>query len=276
MPEGDTLFRTARALHRALSGRPVTAFRSTFAPLIAFDDNAPLAGRTVEKVESRGKWLMIHLSSDAILLTHLLMTGSWHIYRPGERWQEPRWKMRILLENAELLAVGFNIPVAEMHTTSSLARHPRIPAAATDVLRPAFDPAAAAARIAAHPTEAIADVLLHQEVLAGVGNIFKSETCFVAEVSPFARVDSLAPATIARVVSVAERLLRANILEDSGQQIVTYPGATRRTTHREQPGASLWVYGRTGQPCRRCGAPIRSTPQGPQVRTTYWCPQCQL
>ena len=275
MPEGDTLFRTARALDRALAGRAVTAFRSTFAQLVAFDDNQPLAGRTVERVESRGKWLMIHFSGDAILLTHLLMTGSWHIYRHGERWQQPRSKMRLLIENPDLLAVGFNIPVAEMHTAATLARHPRIPPAAADLLRPDFDASAAAARIAAHPDEAIADVLLHQEVLAGVGNIFKSETCFVAGINPFARVSSLSPETISRIVATAQRLLRANILEDSGSQIATYPNRTRRTTRRQQPGASLWVYGRTGEPCRRCGTPIQSAPQGPEVRTTYWCPMCQ-
>jgi endonuclease-8 len=251
MPEGDTLFRTARALDRAL------------------------AGRTVERAVSRGKWLFLSFSGDAILVTHMLMRGSWHIYRPGEPWQLPATEMRIAIETAEINAIAFNVPVAEMHTAASLARRAGIPPASADLLSPEFDPAAAAVRIASHPGESIADVLLHQNVLAGVGNIFKSETCFVAGVSPFACVSSLSAETIARVVATAQRLLRANILEDSGGQIVTYPNRMRRTTRRTQPGVSLWVYSRTGEPCRRCGTPIRSAPQGPQVRTTYWCPQCQ-
>jgi endonuclease-8 len=275
MPEGDTLYRTARALDRALVGRAVTAFRSAYAPLVAFDDNAPLAGRTVERAASRGKWLFLYFSGDAILVTHMLMRGSWHIYRPGEPWQLPAREMRIAIETAEIDAIAFNVPVAEMHTASSLARRAGIPPAAADVLGPEFDPISAAVRIVAHRDEEIGDVLLHQHVLAGVGNVFKSETCFVAGVSPFARVSTLSAETIAHIVATAQRLLRANILEDSCGQIVTYPSRMRRTTRRTQPGASLWVYGRTGEPCRHCGTPIRSAPQGPQVRTTYWCPQCQ-
>jgi endonuclease-8 len=275
MPEGDTLYRTARALHRALAGRTVTGFRTVLAPLAAFDDQSPLAGRTVQQVSSRGKWLFLEFSGDAILLTHMLMTGSWHIYRPGERWQEPRSKMRIAVETADVHAIAFNVPVAEFHTAASLARRAGIPPAMADVLSPEFDPVAAAARLAKHADKEIANVLLDQSVLAGVGNIFKSETLFVAGVSPFARVSALAPADLARIVSTACQLLRANILEDHGGQIATYPNRTRRTTRQSQPGSSLWVYSRTGQPCRRCGAPIRSISQGPQLRTTYWCSECQ-
>src|SRR5664279_1217277 len=125
MPEGDTIFRTARALGRALAGKPITGFRSTFPLLTRFDDDTPLAGQIVESVESRGKWLLIHFSGGGTLATHLLMNGSWHIYRPGERWQQPRVNMRIVIENSEYIAVGFRVPVAEMHTAQSLARQTR-------------------------------------------------------------------------------------------------------------------------------------------------------
>src|ERR1700689_2626518 len=107
MPEGDTIFRTARALGRALAGKPVTGFRSTYPLLTRFNDDTPLAGQTVNEVVSRGKWLLIHFSGGGTLATHMLMSGSWHIYRPGERWQKPAIHMRIVLENAQYLAVGF-------------------------------------------------------------------------------------------------------------------------------------------------------------------------
>lgn len=275
MPEGDTLFRTARALGRALIGHPITGFRSTNPLLTRFDDDSPLVGQTVDRVESRGKWLLIHFSGGATLITHLLMNGSWHIYRPGERWQQPRGNMRILIENREYLAVGFKVPVAEMHTAESLARDRRIPPPAVDVLSPDFDTDAAIQRLLACANEEIADVLLHQEVLAGVGNVFKSEVCFVTDINPFRRVADLDPAAPAALIAAARKLLRANILEDSGDAIVTYGGRRRRTTHASDPGASLWVYGRAGQPCRRCGQPIRMRKQGPDARVTFWCPCCQ-
>src|SRR5271165_6102592 len=112
MPEGDTIFRAARALNLALQGKRVTRFESAYAPLASVNDQAPIAGRTVEQVESRGKWLLIHFSGDMILVTHMLMSGSWHIYRVGERWKRARSHMRIVLGTADFLAVAFNVPVA--------------------------------------------------------------------------------------------------------------------------------------------------------------------
>ncbi|HVC46573.1 MAG TPA: DNA-formamidopyrimidine glycosylase family protein [Terracidiphilus sp.] len=275
MPEGDTLFRTARALGRALSGKPITGFRSTFPRLARYHDDTPLTGQLVREVESRGKWLLIHFSSGATLATHLLMSGSWHIYRPGERWQKPASHMRIVLENVDFQAIGFRVPVAHMHTAQSLARELRIPAPALDLLSPDFDGEAASARIALNAEREIADVLLDQHLLAGVGNEFKSEICFVCAVSPFARVASLSAAHIAALVAASQRLLRANVLEDSGDTLVTYRGLHRRTTRASSPQESVWVYGRAGQPCRRCGAYIERRAQGPEARVTFWCPLCQ-
>jgi endonuclease-8 len=275
MPEGDTIFRTARALGRALVGKPITGFRSTYPKLTRFDDDTPLAGQRVEQVESRGKWLLIHFSGGGTLATHMLMSGSWHIYRPGERWQQPRVNMRIVIENSEYIAVGFRVPVAEMHTALSLSRNSRIPRPAMDVLSPEFDAVAAARRMVAYGSEEIADVLLHQGVMAGVGNVFKSEICFVTGVNPFCKVAALDEEKVAALISAAQRLVKANVLEDSGDSIVTYGGRKRRTTHESDPGESLWVYGRKGEPCRRCGEPVRMRLQGPDARVTFWCPRCQ-
>jgi len=275
MPEGDTIFRTARSLSRALVGKPVTVFRSTYPLLTRFNDDTPIPGQLIERIEARGKWLLIRFSGGGILVTHMLMSGSWHIYRHGERWQQPRFNMRIVIENSDFVTVGFRVPVAEMHTAQSLLRDRRIPTPEIDVLNPAFDATAALLRIQAHVSEEIADVLLHQEVLAGVGNEFKSEICFVTGINPFARVSTLTTDQLQAVIGASRKLVHANILEDSGDMIVTYGGHGRRTTHQSDPTERVWVYGRNGEPCRRCGDLIRRRIQGPDARVTFWCQRCQ-
>ncbi len=275
MPEGDTIFRTARSLGRALVGKPVTAFRSTFPLLTRVNDDTPLAGQTVESVEARGKWLLISFSGGSILASHLLMSGRWHIYRHGDLWQLARIHMRIVIENGEYEAVGFRVPVAEMHTARSLARSAKIPRAENDALSAGFDAGAALERLLNCLDEALADALLDQRVLAGVGNVFKSEICFVNGLNPFRKVETLTREEAAAAIASAQRLLKANVLEDSGDTIVTFRGQQRRTTHASDPGASLWVYGRNGEPCRRCGELIRMRIQGEDARVTFWCPRCQ-
>jgi endonuclease VIII len=275
MPEGDTIFRTARALSRALVGESITGFRSMLPLVTRFHHETPLTGQHITSVEARGKWLLMHFSGGAILVTHMLMSGSWHIYRPGERWQKPAHQMRIVLETARFHAIAFRVPVAEMHTAESLARQARIPRGELDLLDPAFDAGTAAARIARCADEEIADVLLHQSVMAGVGNEFKSEICFVCGVHPFTRVARMSAEEIARVVATSQRLLQANVMEDSSDTLVTFRGLQRRTTHSSDPKESIWVYGRAGEPCRHCGCAIEQRKQGPDARITFWCPVCQ-
>ncbi len=122
MPEGDTIFRAARALNQALAGRVVMGFETAYAKLARVNDDAPVAGRVVERVESRGKWCLMYFSGDLILVTHMLMSGSWHIYRVGERWKRARTHMRIVLGTTDFVAVGFNVPVARFYTTRTLER----------------------------------------------------------------------------------------------------------------------------------------------------------
>jgi len=275
MPEGDTIFRSARALGRALTGRTITGFQTEYAHLASANDEDPFIGQTVTQVEARGKWLLMHFSSDAILATHMLMSGSWHIYCPGEAWQEKPSNARVVIETADYVAVGFRIPLARMHTVQSLTRDRKIPRSEQDVLSENFDAAVAVRRLMARGQEEIADVLLRQDVLAGVGNVFKSEICFLLGISPFREVATLSQAQAEEVVATARRLLAANVLEDSGDTVVTYHGKNRRTTKNADPGENLWVYGRKNEPCRRCGTPIQRALQGPNVRSTYWCPTCQ-
>ena len=275
MPEGDTVFRTARALGRALVAKPVTGFRTTYPLLARFDDDTPLTGQLVRSVESRGKWLLIHFSGGGTMATHMLMSGSWHIYRPSERWQRPRTNMRILIENNEYVAVAFNVPVAKMLQSDEIERLLPIPQTTIDVLSQDFDMAEVARSILACGAEQIGDVLLRQQVIAGVGNLFKSEVCYVTATNPFSTVAALDAEKIQALIATSRRLLKANVVEDSDEMFVTDLGRQRRTTHASDPGASLWVYGRQGEPCRRCGQPIRRRLQGPDARVTFWCPQCQ-
>jgi len=275
MPEGDTIFRTARNLGRALVGKPVTAFRSTFPWLMRFNDDTPLAGQFVDNVEARGKWLLICFSGGGILASHLLMNGRWHIYRRGERWQLARIHMRIVIANDQYEAIGFRVPIARMHTAQSLERDLQIASPESDLLRAEFDAAAALERLMARGDESIADALLDQSALAGVGNVFKSEICFVNGLNPFRTIASLTRAEAVATIASAQKLLKANVLEDSSDMFVTYRGQQRRTTHASDPGESLWVYGRAGEPCRRCGEAIRRRIQGEDARVTFWCPRCQ-
>ncbi|ABF39385.1 DNA-(apurinic or apyrimidinic site) lyase [Candidatus Koribacter versatilis Ellin345] len=274
MPEGDTIFRAARTLQRALAGKVVTRFETVLPKLARVDEDAPLAGRTVVDVEARGKWMLMHFSGDLILLTHMLMSGSWHIYRPGEQWQRSRNDMRVVIETSDILAVAFRVPVAEFHTEESLKRRARLNQLGDDLLGAEFDIPASVERLRAHGDLELGDTLLHQSVLAGPGNVFKSEICFACRLDPFRKISSLSEEELLRVATKARELMTSNVSDTSGDKIVTYTGF-RRTTGRSDPYERLWVYGRAGLPCRRCGTRIEVKRQGAQARKTYFCPECQ-
>jgi endonuclease-8 len=271
VPEGDTIFRAARTLHRALAGRTVTRFESVYPALTRVDAAAPLAGRSIESVTSRGKHMLMTFSGALTLHTHMRMNGSWHIYRAGERWHAARRDMRIVIGAEPFVAVGFNIPVAEFLTPQQIARHPIIQSLGPDLTDPSFDRSDVLRRIRVWPDGAIADVLLDQRVLAGIGNVLKSEVLFVAAVHPFTRAGALDEADLIRILDAAVRLMTMNIAESGSLS----PGMGRRTTGSLDPSARLYVYGRSGKPCRRCGTAISVRKSGLDARLTYWCPACQ-
>jgi endonuclease-8 len=252
----------------------VTTFTSVFPHLTRIDDTIPLSGRTIDRVEARGKHLLIWFSGDLVLRTHMRMHGSWHIYRPGERWQRPRHEMRIVIETDAFQAVAFMVPVAELAASAALERNSPLREIGPDLLSADFDSDEAFSRLRARTGLDIADALLDQSAIAGIGNVYKSETLFASRVNPFTRVVSLSADTVERVVTIAVKLMRANIGASASGGIVTYSGL-RRTTGRADPSARLWVYGRAGKPCRRCGALIQRRKQGPHARSTYWCERCQ-
>jgi endonuclease-8 len=271
MPEGDTIFRAARTLHRALAGHVVTRFESVYAALSRVDHDRPIAGRTIESVTSRGKHMLMAFSGDLVLHTHMRMHGSWHIYRPGERWRQRAHDMRVVRETAPFTAVAFNVPVAEFLTARALARHELLRSLGPDLADPGFDRAEVRHRIAAQGNAPLHDVLLNQRVVSGIGNVLKSETLFVARLDPFTPASALTDAQIDELLNVAVRLMAMNTLESRGLS----PAMGRRTTGSLDPSAKLFVYGRGGQPCRQCGTPIRSAKTGLDARLTYWCPVCQ-
>jgi len=274
MPEGDTIFRAARTLHRALAGQVVTTFTTALAHLAVVHDQTPLTGRTVEQVEARGKHLLMRFSGALTLRTHMRMSGSWHIYRPGERWQRPASAARVVVGTAAYVAVGFNIPVAEFVHEEDAPRDTAITGLGPDLLRDPFDVDDAVARLQGSRQATLAEALLDQRAVAGIGNVFKSEVLFVCGLSPFAPPASVDAATWATVLAEARRQLRANVADAAETGVVTYRGL-RRTTARLDPRERLWVYGRMGRPCRRCGTRIEMRRQGDLNRSTYFCPRCQ-
>jgi endonuclease-8 len=241
-------------------------------------DDTSLVGRTIEKIESRGKWLLIFFSGDLILVTHMLMSGSWHLYRTGEKWRMGRDRMRVVIRTADWEAVAFNVPIAKFHTARSLERSGQIPKLGPDLLSSDFTVVHGTERLreyaVTHPEAEIAVVLLNQRVLAGLGNVYKSEVAFAAAVNPFRAMQTITPKEMETMVDISHRYMKANVLDGSGDGIITYAG-NRRTTHASNREERLWVYGRQGQECRRCGALIMMRKQGDQARSTYWCPVCQ-
>ena len=257
MPEGDTLFRTAQGLRPYLVGRDVRAARAQGPGPVPQVQR--IVGKRVDAVEAQGKNLLIRFDGGLELRTHLRMNGSWHRYRPGERWRRPPGRARLVLEVDGTVAVCFDAPVVELFETRAEAVHPSLSRLGPDLLDPDFDAAEAFRRLRA-PERAgmsISAALLDQRALAGIGNIWRNETLFAERVDPFIAVRDLDDATLERLIATARRLLT----HSAG----TAPGR-----------APTKVYRRTGRPCPRCGTAIRSAPlSGDVPRTTYWCPNCQ-
>jgi endonuclease-8 len=265
MPEGDTIFRTAVVLRSVLVGGTVTAATAQAQPgMRRVPDLDRLVGAAITSVESRGKQLLIGFDSGLILRTHMRMSGSWHRYRPGERWRLPKIQASVILETADAVAVCFNAPTVELLTARELARHPTLAALGPDLLADDFDADAALKRLRERSSLELGEALLDQRAVAGIGNVYKSEICFIERVNPWRLVGELDDGSLARVLATSVRLLRANAA-----------GGARVTTEGARGAGRLWVYGRAGRQCRRCGRLIQARRQGELPRTTYWCPGCQ-
>ena len=260
MPEGDTIYKAAAALRPLLVGQTIVAARArTPGPMIE-----RVVGSRVEQITTSGKHLTVHFDNGLALHTHLRMGGAWHRYRHGERWLRPPSQARVVLEVPEHVVVLFNAPVAELVSERALARHPGLTSLGPDLLAPVFDVEDALARLGAGDVP-IGEALLDQRVLAGVGNVYKSEVLFLERIHPWTRVCELGESRLRAVLLTAERLLRANVAS----------GAPRITTTDSKVRSPVWVYGRAGRPCFGCRGRVQVRRQGNPPRLTYWCPTCQ-
>ncbi len=254
MPEGDTVWRTARQLDQTLSGRVLT--RTDFrVPAHATLD---LSGRVLEATVSRGKHLLTRIGPDHTLHTHLKMEGSWHLYRPSTPWRRPAHEARVVLHTDQWVAVGFALGITEVVARD--AEPDVVGHLGPDLLGPDWDPGEAERRLLAAPDRPLAEALLDQRNLAGIGNLYKSELCFLAGENPWTPVGEVRD--LPRLVRRAHLVLEAN--KERTEQATT--GDLRR-------GRQHWVYRRERQPCRRCGTRVRYDEQ--DGRATYWCPSCQ-
>lgn len=274
MPEGDTIFRTARTLQRALAGAEIKHFESGLPQLAGIERHTAIVGRSFEQIEARGKHLLMHLSRGLVLRTHMRMHGSWHLYRLGERWQRPRHQLRVMFETERFCAVGFMVHEAEWLEERELPRS-AVGRLGSDILEPAFDSEAAAQRVLAERGRPIGDVLLDQRVLAGIGNVYRAELLFMAKVHPLQPAETLSVERAQLITREAARLLRVNVgLTPDGAE---FPSPSmRRTTGALGGEERLWVYDRTGKPCRVCGAIVVSELLGQHARRCYYCPECQV
>jgi endonuclease-8 len=259
VPEGDTVWLAAQRMHAALAGATLRRGELRLPQLADVD----LAGATVTEVVPRGKHMLIRLGDGRTLRTHYRMDGSWHVYRPGTRWRGgPAYDVRAVLATDEWECVGYRLHDVRLVRTADEAE--LVGHLGPDVLGPEWDLEEALRRLRSHPDEQIGVAILDQRNLAGIGNLYKVETLFLAGVHPWVRVADVPD--LAGLVERARTLMLAN--KNHPEQSTT--GSTRR-------GEDHWVAGRKGRPCRRCRTPILLGDQGPdlQERVTWWCPTCQ-
>ena len=250
MPEGDTIHRTAHTLARVLVGKPILGFRSRVAALA----RARLVGHRVVAVEAYGKNLMMRFDDGRALHSHMRMTGSWHVYRPGERWFRPEERARCVLEVEGFVVICFDAPVLAIVRDDGVAPSAPLEGLGPDILSPSFDAAQARLRLRLAPQRPVGEAILDQRAVAGIGNIYKSESLHRCRIDPFAAISAFDDATLDRLLDQARRLMRASV---SGERVPRL------------------VYRRRGAPCTRCGATIAMKHQGSPRRSTYYCPTCQ-
>jgi endonuclease-8 len=266
MPEGDTLARTADGLRPFLVGRTVTAASARQpGPQVS-----RFVGARIDAVEAVGKNLLVRFDNGLELRTHLRMNGSWHRYRPDERWRRPRDRARLVLEVPGAVAVCFDAPVVELFEQRAEVAHRSLAALGPDILAPSFeqdglDEAVRRLRAPERASRPLAEAIVDQRAVAGIGNIWKSESLWHERLDPFAPVSSMGDADLRRVLRRARALMLPNL-----------DRSTRLPDRRVIGGRSPFgAYGRAGRPCPRCGTVIAARRHGALARTTYWCPACQ-
>jgi len=265
MPEGDTIHHAALRVRGALVGREIASVETPH-PRHRLDRwPRRLAGRAVESVDAHGKHLFLRFAGELTLHSHLRMGGRWDVYRRGERWRRSPHRAWLVIRTAEREVVQFDGPVLELLTESRTRFDRRLAALGPDILAAELDERGFLARLRRdEPARGIGDALLDQRTLAGIGNIWKSESCFVAGVDPWRRIDAVTDEQALGIVRAARPLMQESARRGG-----------RITTYRADRRGGTWVYERAGLPCRRCRTLVRSRGQGDDNRTTFWCPTCQ-
>jgi endonuclease VIII len=251
MAEGDTIRRTARRIAAGIGRQEVLVRAGNGRGRAAGVER--LDGRRLERVESRGKHLLLHFD-ELVLHSHLGMSGSWHLYRRGARWRKSTSSAWVILSGEESEAVQFGGPTLRVLTATQLRSDPVVARLGPDVLASTFDAAAVARALRLSPERELGDALLDQHLVAGIGNIFKSEACFAAKTNPWRTIGKLPEDEVRSTLEAARRLMQESVA--SGRP-------------------SRAVYRRAGQPCPGCGGRIDARSQGDANRGTYWCPRCQ-
>ncbi|MBX3424244.1 MAG: Fpg/Nei family DNA glycosylase [Pirellulales bacterium] len=260
MPEGDTIFRSATQLRRALAGGVVE--RAAAWDRLRDSPLAGLAGETIVAVEARGKHLLMHLGAAGAIHSHMGMTGSWHLYPPGEPWRKPPRLAALVLTVRGVDAVCFTPKTLELLSPDALRRHSQLQHLGPDLLAGEFAGEEALARLRAVDAAPLGEAIMNQRVVSGIGNIYKSEVLFIRGLDPFASVAAYSDQELAALLAEARQLMLRNLL-----------GRPRQT--RLSSGSRQWVYHRSGQPCLKCRGAIEMRRQGDAGRSTYWCPSCQ-
>ncbi|HEY6958573.1 MAG TPA: DNA-formamidopyrimidine glycosylase family protein [Candidatus Limnocylindria bacterium] len=266
MPEGDTIFRTATVLRRAMLGQVVTGFSAVAPKVSAAARGEEIVGSTIDAIESNGKHLFITFSTPerVVLHTHMKMSGSWHVYRPGESWWEPESEARVVIRTERVVAPCFHPPIVELLTTKELGLHRVVSQLGPDIIRDDFDIDEAVRRIRSNQDRDIATALLDQRAISGIGNVFKVEALFLGRTSPWKQVRDVDDATLREIIGHARKLIRLN-----------RGGGQRRTHFALNARERMWVDERAGLPCRVCGTMIESGWHPDEVRKSWFCPKCQ-
>ena len=270
VPEGDTIHSAARRVGAALVGNPIVAIETPQPRHL--HDRWPdrLSGRAVRQVDAHGKHLFVRFEGGLTLHSHLRMGGRWGVYRRGEPWGRAARRAWLVIRTEHHEVVQFDGPVLELMSDGRTRSDQRLAGLGPDILAPEWDERAFLRRLRTDdPTRGIGDALLDQRNVAGLGNIWKSEGCFMAGVDPWRRAGEVTDAEALAIPRMARPLMQLSV-ERGGWVATSQPNRPPRG--RE---SRTWVYNRDGLPCRRCATPVRARGQGDDNRTTYWCPQCQ-
>jgi endonuclease-8 len=263
MPEGDTLFRIAAQLAPSLEGQPVVALEMQH---VACER---LVGHRVTRVEARGKNLLVHFDEGTVLHTHLRMGGTWHLYRKGERWRRSLVTATVILAVPDVVAVCFRAPVARLMRASMIRGDARVGKLGPDLLAEAFDEHKAMEHLRAQAAVPLGEAVMDQRVVAGIGNVYKSEILFHEKLDPFAPVARFSDEELHRLLAYARRIMAVNAHAPG-------PGHGRTTRESRTRGEGpVSVYRRAGEPCYDCRTTILMERQGALRRSTYYCPRCQ-